>query len=133
MGAVKIPDSQSYVLPCATNSTLRGIKAQTNNSEISVPDVAESGTYYPVELMKNPGVVTGADCTAIVKVPSGGDPYVLPCATAVTLGGIKASKVTEIEVPDPANTGDYYPVQVTENQQDDDCTAVVRIPTSTAT
>ena len=29
MGAVKIPDSQSYVLPCATNSTLGGIKAQT--------------------------------------------------------------------------------------------------------
>ena len=174
--AVRIPDSQSYVLPCATNSTLGGIKAQTNTGVISVPDVAESGTYYPIELMKDPGVVTGAECTAIVKVPSveltcatttvlggikiGGvneeadpvlgsgtatavqvngncqafvnvptvEPYVLPCATAATLGGIKASKVTEVDVPEPANTGDYYPVQVTENQEDDDCTAVVRVP-----
>ena len=129
MGAVKIPDSQSYVLPCATNSTLGGIKAQTNNSETSVPDKAESGTYYPVELMKNPSVTPeNANCTAIVRVPSGGDSYVLPCATPTALGGIKASKAEGIEVPQPADSGSYYPVQTTSSENDDDCTAVVRIP-----
>jgi len=129
---VRIPDSQSYQLPCATDSVLGGIKAQDNQSETSVPGVAASGTYYPIELIKNNGAVTGAECTAIVKVPSGGDPFQLTCATPTTLGGIKASSIATA-VPDPANSGDYYPVQITSNDQDDDCTAVVRVPLTGAT
>ncbi len=123
-GVVRIPDSQSYQLPCSTDVALGGIKTQNNQTQLSVPSVADTGTYYPIEVMKNAGVVTGTDCTAIVKVPS----VELTCATPTVLGGIKASKAPGVEVPEPANSGTYYPVQTTESQQDDDCTAIVRIP-----
>jgi len=126
--AVRVPESATYELPCATDSTLGGIKAQNNQSEISVPEVAEEGAYYPVELMKNAGVVTGAECTAIVKVPEGGS---ISCAGATTLGGIKAPQVTLSTPPEIPEEGTYYSIEtITEtNVQADECRAVVKIPT----
>ena len=126
-GAVRIPDSQSYVLPCATPTTLGGIKAQNNVGVISVPDVSPTGTYYPIELMKDPGVVTGADCTAIVKIPT----TTVSCASATTLGSIKAPKVVLAAPPEIPAEGTYYSIETISetSDPDDECRAVVKIPT----
>lgn len=134
---VNIPSaSEPYVLPCATPTTLGGIKAQNNTTQLSVPPVADTGTYYPIELMKGEDVVTGTDCTAIVRIPSGGNPYVLPCANATTLGGVKAGKVDLETLPPVADEGEYYPIELIESEtgpEDNECRAVVKVPSSGGT
>ena len=78
-------------------------------------------------------ITGGSDCVGVVRVPSGGDPYVLPCAEPATLGGIKAlNNTTVAEAPAAAESGEYYPIETLTNTdtQADECRAVVRIPSS---
>ena len=49
------------------------------------------------------------------------------CATKDNLGGILAEPVEE-EIPEPAESGSYYPVQIVS----EGCTAVVRVPDTSA-
>ena len=61
--------------------------------------------------------------TSTLTIPS------IPCASS-TIGGIRASAV-ETTLPSPSETGNYYPIEVIENEEptDNDCFAVVRVPT----
>tara|TARA_A100000172_G_scaffold78425_2_gene63993 strand:- start:26 stop:1768 length:1743 start_codon:yes stop_codon:yes gene_type:complete len=111
---VRIPNTTQYQLPCATIDAIGGIKIGAVD-EAANP-VTGTGTAIALE--------ANANCEGFVRIPSI-DPYVLPCAGATTLGGIKAGKVT-IEVPAVAESGAYYPIETVE----DDCTAVVRVPSS---
>ena len=59
----------------------------------------------------------------------------MPCATVTTLGGIKASKVTEIEIPPVSPEGNYYPVETISTEDptsDAECRAVVKVPDAPA-
>ena len=112
-------------IPCAS-STIGGIRASAVDT--TLPAVSESGDYFRVEIIENEEASEN-NCFAVVKVPTGGSGYVLPCAEATTLGGIKAPQVN-VDLPAVPETGTYYPVEVLYEQeiQDNDCRAVVKIP-----
>ena len=69
-GIVRIPDSAG--ISCANATTIGGVKALENVTETVMPEVAEEGIYYPIELVKAPGAASQDECRAIVKVPEGG-------------------------------------------------------------
>jgi hypothetical protein len=121
---VTIPDP--YVLPCASKEALGGISGDT--VEIEQPVAVDNPTYYPVEIIEE-------SCKAVVGIPASST-YVLPCAGSTSLGGIKAFQNTDLEaLPSPASSGTYYTVEVTKSpnlSSEQECTAVVRIPSSSS-
>ncbi len=129
IGVVRIPSGgDPYVLPCATNNTLGGVKALENTTETVMPSVPDEGTYYSIEVVKAEGAASQDECRAIVKIPSTS----VDCARPAVVGGIKAN-IVEIEtLPTPADVGDYYPVEIIENETPSaaDCFAVVKVPSS---
>ena len=129
VAAVRIPDSQ-VELSCATTNQIGGIKAYPTQTESGDwPQPSEQGTYYPLEAVTFLEAGPGSTCMGAVKIPDS-QSYVLPCATATVLGGIKATKVTTA-VPQPADSGSYYPIQVLDEVEEQDvCRAVVRVPST---
>jgi len=111
------------ILPCAGLTTRGGITALQNGTLTTRPDAADSGAYYPIEIVDSETV----DCAAVVRVPS-----VSSCASPTTVGGIKANIVELESVPEPADEGAYYPVEIIENESPSaaDCFAVVKVPSS---
>jgi hypothetical protein len=59
------------VITCADATTIGGVKAIENTTLTVMPEVAEEGTYYPVEVVKAPGAASQDECRTIVKVPGG--------------------------------------------------------------
>ena len=104
---------------CATETERGSVMVGRVNGELQLT-LPDEGTPTAIEVNEN--------CEAFVRIPSGGDPYVLPCAEPTVLGGIKATKVTTT-VPTAATEGTYYPIQVLDQvDEQDECRAVVRIP-----
>ena len=68
-GIVRVPDSAS--ISCAEPTVIGGVKALKNTTETVMPDVAEEGNYYPIEVVNAPGAASNDLCRAIVKVPAG--------------------------------------------------------------
>ena len=66
---VRIPEIVS--LECATPTTIGGVKALENTTVTVMPEVAEEGSYYPIEVVKAQGAASQDECRAIVKVPAG--------------------------------------------------------------
>jgi len=130
VAGVRIPTSSGYTLPCSTASILGGTKNLQNTSVSIPPQVAEEGTYYPIEVMIEPNTSSDS-CRAIVKVPSSGS---IACATPEDLGGIYANPVNLVTGnPSPASSGTYYPIQVITGSDEDDCFSVVRVPDNSYT
>jgi len=47
------------------------VKALENTTVTVMPEVAEEGSYYPIEVVKAQGAASQDECRAIVKVPAG--------------------------------------------------------------
>lgn len=63
-------------------------------SFLQAPDIAEVGQYFQVAAVDENGMVTAVEA---VDMPSGGESYELPAATADALGGVKAEPATEAD------------------------------------
>lgn len=130
IAGVRIPEASGYTLPCSTATVLGGTKNLQNTSVSIPPQIAQEGTYYPVEVMIEPDT-TADSCRAIVKVPSSGS---IACATPEDLGGIYANTVN-LPTGNPAvsGSGTYYPVQLITGSDEDNCFPVVRVPDNSYT
>lgn len=122
IAAVRVPESSTYVLPCALPTVLGGVKALVNTTVQEPPSVATSGNYYPIEVLSAQAVGAN-DCRAIVRVPETS----VSCATSVDIGGIVVAEGFSERPVLPSEEGVPYPVQV-----DEECRASVRVPIATA-
>jgi hypothetical protein len=120
--AVRIPESSTYLLPCALPTVLGGVKALVNTTVQEPPSIAASGNYYPIEVLSAQAVQVN-DCRAVVRVPEAS----VSCATSEDIGGIKVAEGFSDRPVQPSEEGINYPVQV-----DDECRASVRVPIATA-
>ena len=77
---------------------------------------------------------TGIDITrnSDTQVTVSATSFGVSCANATLIGGIKAGKV-DTTLPEPADEGNYYPIQLIESESgpiENECRAVVRVPDS---
>lgn len=106
---VRIPEGQSYELPCATTSELGGIKVGNIEQGIT-PTIEAEGTAYSLERNEN--------CEGFIRVPSAE----IQCANTVTIGGLKVGNIDETAAP---VTGSGTPTFIETNSA---CEGFVRIP-----
>lgn len=59
------------VITCADATTIGGVKAVENTTITVMPEVAEEGSYYPIEVVKAQGAASQDECRTIVKIPTG--------------------------------------------------------------
>lgn len=83
--------ANKYTLPTASSSTLGGVKVGTNLSISSGVLSATDTTYSPATTSAD-GLMSSSDKTKLNGIATGANKYVLPAATASSLGGIKVGE-----------------------------------------
>jgi len=126
VAAVRIPDSTPVV------STLTAAQSSGTNADPNLR-LTSGANVDDVKLVGGTGINVTRDSDTQITLTA--TQFGISCANATIIGGIKAGGV-DIELPAVATTGNYYPVELIQSEEfpeENNCRAVVKVPTSTAT